>query len=196
MLFRSARISTRMAFFFSFSFSFFFHPERNRGVFLAVTPPFPSQLQEGHAATPRYLLKVATKALPVPSRPVPSRPLSGCPRSPRSRSPLGAPQPCAAHGGHLAAPELPCPLSAFTLSPKPRSVERGKRGSQHPSPSGPICSHYGGLLGCCLVCGSARSNERLLCATELGFHPSWMKQGTGMGHGVLGLACRRGTAGT
>ena len=181
-----------MAFFFLFLF-LFFHPERKPRCFPCCNPTF---LFSAAGRTRCHPPLPAESGYEGAARPVPSRPLSGCPRSPRSRSPLGAPQPCAAHGGHLAAPELPCPLSAFTLSPKPRSVEGGKRGSQHPSPSGPICSHYGGLLGCCLVCGSARSNERLLCASELGFHPSWMKQGTGMGHGVLGLACRRGTAGT
>ena len=76
---------------FFFFFFFFFSTQKGiRGVFLAVTPPFSSQLQEGHAATPRYLLKAATKALPVPSRPVPSRAVPAAhdpavPSGPRSR---------------------------------------------------------------------------------------------------------------
>lgn len=69
-------------------------------------PPVPPE--SGHEGSPR------------PVHLVPS------PRSPRSRSPLGVPQPCAAHGGHLAAPELSCPPSELTSSPKPRSVEGGK----------------------------------------------------------------------
>lgn len=161
---------------------FFFHTERKLRCFPCCNPfpaagrthcqpPVPPE--SGHESSPR----------PVPSRPVPS------PRSPRSRSPLGVPQPCAAHEGHLAAPVLSCPPSVLTSSPKPRSVEGGKRGSKHSSPSGSICSYYGGLFGCCAVCKSASSSENRLCATELGFHLFWVIRG------VLGLTHRRALLG-